>query len=372
MTTITAFTQDQEEIRAVARQFLERESPTLRVREWIDGDIGFPARLWQQISELGWPGIAVDEESGGAGYGFLERAILLEEMGRALIPVPFLASASIAVDTLAITDTEPSRALLEDVASGSQVASLVAFGDLLAGPTAAGAVRAAEAGGRWTLTGRGGLTLDANGADVLLVVAAVGESLALFSVQGDANGLDRRPVTLIDATRPVADVTFDETAATRLDDGDGLSVVVDVVFARGSVSLAAEMIGGAQRCLEMTLAYVKDREQFGSPIGSFQALKHRLADLHVLVDATRDLIYAAARVAAEGNGSDLATIAAAAKAAANNAFLRAAEETIQMHGGIGFTWEHDAHLFYKRALVSCELLGSRQQHLEHVAVALGV
>jgi alkylation response protein AidB-like acyl-CoA dehydrogenase len=122
----------------------------------------------------------------------------------------------------------------------------------------------------------------------------------------------------------------------------------------------------------MTLAYAKDREQFGAPIGSFQALKHRLADLHVLVDSTRELIYAAARVAADGSGADLRVIAAAAKAAANKAYLRATEETIQMHGGIGFTWEHDAHLFYKRALVSCELLGSSHQQLERVAVAVGV
>jgi alkylation response protein AidB-like acyl-CoA dehydrogenase len=144
------------------------------------------------------------------------------------------------------------------------------------------------------------------------------------------------------------------------------------VLLRGAVSLAAEMVGGAQRCLELTLAYVKDRQQFGVAIGSFQALKHRLADLHVMIDTAREIVYAAADVGASGEERDFALIAPAAKAAANTAFRRVAEETIQLHGGIGFTWEHDAHLFYKRALVASELLGSTNAHLDRLANGLGL
>jgi alkylation response protein AidB-like acyl-CoA dehydrogenase len=372
MTAITAFTQDQEEIRGVARKFLEREASTLRMREWADGDLDLPSALWSQMSELGWPGIAVAEAHGGAGYGFVERAVLLEEMGRVLLPGPFLASAALAADTLALTDSLASRPILEEVASGGITAVLVGYGDLFSSSSADGGIQAGEAGGQWTITGAAGLTLEAAAADLLLAVADAGDSLGLFAVRSDAPGLQRRPVLLIDATRAAAEVSFDGTPAVRLDDGSDMESVLSAVIARGAISLAAEMIGGAQRCLDMTLAYAKDREQFGAPIGSFQALKHRLADLHVLVDSTRELIYAAARVAADGSGADLRVIAAAAKAAANKAYLRATEETIQMHGGIGFTWEHDAHLFYKRALVSCELLGSSHQQLERVAVAVGV
>jgi alkylation response protein AidB-like acyl-CoA dehydrogenase len=372
MSPVTAFTPDQEEIRTVARQFLEREAATQRTREWMAGDTAAVTNLWRQISELGWPGIAVDQDTGGAGYGFVERAILLEEMGRVLAPVPFLASSAIAADALALTASEASTALLTDLASGTRTAVLVAYGDLLAGGRPHGAVRADEASGAWTLDGAGGLVIDAADADVLLVVGEARGSLGLFAVEGAGPGVDRRPRTLVDQTRPAADVAFEAAPATLLAMGDDLDAILATIYARAAVSLAAEMIGGAQRCLDMTLAYVKDRQQFGVPIGSFQALKHRLADLHVLLDSTRELVYAAARVASNGAHADLPPIAAAAKAAANGAYLRAAEEAIQMHGGIGFTWEHEAHLFYKRALVSCALLGSTHQHLEQVAVAIGV
>jgi alkylation response protein AidB-like acyl-CoA dehydrogenase len=370
VTAITAFTQDQGEIRGVARQFLEREAPIERVRDWMDGDLAFTSRLWEQVSALGWPGIAIAEERGGAGYGFLERAILLEEMGRALTPLPFLASAGIAADALAAIDSAASRPLLEELASGEVTAALVAYGDLLSGPRPGADVRADVHDEHWTVTGHAGLTLGAPEAGVLLVVAAVDDALGLFSVL--AQDADRRPVALVDATRPAAVVSFDASVAIRLDEAGRLDAMPDTVTARAAIGLAAEMIGGAQQCLEMTLAYVKDREQFGAAIGSFQALKHRLADVHVVVDSTRELIYGAARVAAAGDGSDLLTIAAGAKAAANKAYLQAAEEAIQMHGGIGFTWEHDAHLFYKRALVDCEILGSSGHHLARVAAALGV
>jgi alkylation response protein AidB-like acyl-CoA dehydrogenase len=370
--TTEIFTADQDEIRRVAREFLGRRAGSAWLRRWIDDRGAGEREMWDQISELGWLGIAVAEAHGGAGYGFVERTILLEEMGRVLLPLPFFSSATLAADLLTGAATDQALELLAAVAAGSTRVAVVAHGDLLARREPAGGVIARSDGTGWSLAGEGGVTLDGAGADALLVMASCAGVPGLFLVDGGADGVDRVPVALVDATRPVAAVSFSGARSVRIDDSGGIASVAANVWKRATVSLAAEMIGGAERCLEMTLAYVKDREQFGVPIGSFQALKHRLADLHILVDAARELIYAAARLAASSDSEVPRASAAAAKAVADTAFLRAAEETIQMHGGIGFTWEHDAHLYYKRALVTSAMLGSTVEQLDRVAEELGV
>ncbi len=369
---VELFTPDQEEIRGVARQVLERRAGPEWLRTWLDDGAAGEQAMWDEISELGWLGIAVAEPQGGVGYGFVERAILLEEMGRVLLPLPFFSSGALAADLLAAVATEPALELLGHVATGSTRATVVAHGDLLAGVDPAGAVTARRDGASWVLDGDAGVTIDGAGAEVLLVIADCSSVPGLFLATSDADGVQRVPAGLVDATRPAAAVSFAGTPSIRLDESDGLATIADEVLKRASVSLAAEMIGGAGHCLELTLEYVKNREQFGVAIGSFQVLKHRLADLHILVDAARELVYAAARVAATSDAGIPPATAAAAKIAANTAFVRATEETIQMHGGIGFTWEHDAHLYYKRALVSCQTLGSTIKNLDRVAVELGV
>ena len=370
MSVVELFTTDQEEIRSVARRFLESEAGSVWLRNWIDTDGAGGDQLWSELAELGWLGIAISAEHGGAGYGFVERAILLEEMGRVLLPLPFFSTAAVAVDLLAALGTDPALDCLRGLAEGARRAAVVSGGDMFARRSAGQAVTAEERDGRWLLDGTAGATLDAAGAGLLLVAADCGDSTGIFLIDADRDGVTHARVELLDATRPTADLEFAGARGTRLDDGADAAQILERTLDQAGISLAAEMIGGAERCLELTVAYVKDREQFGVPIGSFQALKHRLSDLHIVVDAARELVYAAARAAAEGEASR--EFAAAAKAAADGAFLRATEETIQMHGGIGFTWEHDAHLFYKRALVAASMFGSTTEHLDLIAAALGV
>jgi alkylation response protein AidB-like acyl-CoA dehydrogenase len=248
----------------------------------------------------------------------------------------------------------------------------VAAGDLLSGPTPAGDVVAMTTNGSYALSGTGGLTLDPQTAGVLIVAATTDDgTVGLFSVHPSVDGVCCRDVRLTDQTRRVGMVDFTGARAERLDPGSGTVKAVSDTLQRGAVSLAAEMIGGAQKCLDMTLAYVKERYQFGSPIGRFQAIKHRCADLALSVDTAREAVHLAAEVMDRRQDS-ASTVVAAAKMKATEAYLQATSETIQLHGGIGFTWEHDAHLYYKRALVSAQMLGTAPDHRSRLADELGI
>jgi alkylation response protein AidB-like acyl-CoA dehydrogenase len=369
VSTTVILTPDQEEIRSVARRFLADRYPSERVRELIarGGDDGSG---WPEIAELGWAGIALEEARGGAGYGFVERCLLLEEMGRALLPEPYLPSAVLALDAVAAAGTVAAEQLLASIVEGSATATLVAAGDLLGGAPPAGSVRAEADGERYTLEGPAGLVIDGAGAGVLVVAAALPDgTTGLFTADADASGVTRTPVPMVDATRPVAEVSFAGAPARRIDAGDSSTALAGVLD-RAAIALAAEMVGGAQRCLELTLEYMHERKQFGVPIGSFQALKHRLADAYVQVESARELVYLAADTVASGDGEGAPLVASAAKAAASEAFVAMAAEAIQLHGGIGFTAEHDAHLFYKRALVSAQVLGTPGVHRERLARCL--
>jgi alkylation response protein AidB-like acyl-CoA dehydrogenase len=371
MTTTVTLSPEQDEIRGVARSFLEARYPSDRVRELMKTPAGFEQSDWEEIAELGWTGIAVPEEQGGAGYSVVERCLLLEEMGRVLFPCPFLSSAVLAADALALAgEGEAAAELLPGVVDGSTRATLVAGGDLGAGPGST--LRASAQGGEYELSGNGGLTLDGASAELLLAVAALeGGELALFAVDPGAEGVARNPAALIDETRKAAVLEFERAPARRLDAGGGAEPLA-LVRDRGAVALSAEMVGGARRAIEMTVAYMHEREQFGGPIGRFQALKHRLADLHLRIDAARQSVYAAADAIAAGDAGQVPMQAAAAKYAAATGYVSATAEAIQLHGGIGFTEEHDIGLFYKRALVSAEILGSPADQVERIAVGLDV
>ncbi|HZO07200.1 MAG TPA: acyl-CoA dehydrogenase family protein [Solirubrobacterales bacterium] len=371
MTTTVTLSPEQDEIRGVARSFLEARYPSDRVRELMKTPAGFEQSDWDEIAELGWTGIAVPEGQGGAGYSDVERCLLLEEMGRVLFPCPFLSSAVLAADALALAGEGGAAAeLLPGVVDGSTRATLVAGGDLGAGQGSA--LRAVARGEEHELSGNGGLTLDGHTGELLIVVAALeGGELALFAVDPGAEGVIRNPVETIDETRKTAVVEFERTPAHRLDGGDGGEGIA-LALDRGAVALAAEMAGGARKAIEMTVAYMHEREQFGGPIGRFQALKHRLADLHVRIDVARQSVYAAADALAAGESEHVPMLAAAAKYAASIGYVTATAEAIQLHGGIGFTEEHDIGLYYKRALVSAETLGAPADQVERIALGLDV
>lgn len=371
MTTTVRLSPEQDEIRGVARSFLEARYPSDRVRELMQDPTGFEQSDWEEIAELGWTGIAVPEEQGGAGYSVVERCLLLEEMGRVLFPGPYLSSAVLAADAVSLAGAgEAASELLAGIVAGSVRATLVAGGDLGAGGESG--LRARRDGDGHRLDGSGGISLDAGSAAVLVAVAAVDDGgLGLFAVDADADGVAREPAALIDETRRFAAVELANAPARRLDGGVAAGPIA-LALDRAAVSLAAEMVGGARKAIEMTVAYMHEREQFGGPIGRFQALKHRLADLHVRVDAARESVYAAADAIATGQAAQIPMLAAAAKHAAGTAYVATAADAIQLHGGIGFTEEHDIGLHYKRALVGAELLGASADQVERIASGLDV
>ncbi|MQA94874.1 MAG: acyl-CoA dehydrogenase [Streptosporangiales bacterium] len=358
-------TGEQEELRATVRRFFEERSPISRVREIAEGDRDHDPDLWKRLSgELGLAGLIVPEEHGGAGSGHVELAVVLEEAGRALAPVPYLASAALAPAALLATGDEKAKAeLLPGIAAGETIATV-------AGADSHVTVTASGAGEAWTLSGRADLVLDGAYADLLMVVAASEHGTGLFAVRADADGLTRRRLTSNDLTRSLARVDFAGTPARRLEgfDPDHGPVAIQAV---ADLALAAEQLGGLRRCLDMTLEYVRLRMQFGRPIGSFQAVKHACADMY----SDADMAYAALRHAAwaaDGDPDAFPQAAAVAKIFCSDVYERMTAQTIQLHGGIGFTWEHDAHLYFKRARGTAGLFGSTARHRARLADRLGV
>lgn len=374
MTTTVTLNPEQEEIRGVARSFLQSRFPSDRVRELMATEDGFDRSGWEEVAELGWLGIAVPEELGGAGYTTIERCLLLEEMGRVLYPGPFLSSAVLAADALVLAGDggEAATQLLAGIVDGSIRATLVASGDLLGGESAAAGIAAAGGEGGFELSGNGGLVVDGASAQQLLVIAAAEDGVGLFAVDPAGDGVERHPAPLVDETRKTAVVELDRAVGRRLDAGQGTEEAIALVLRRGAIALAAEAVGGAQQAIEMTVAYMNEREQFGRQIGTFQALKHRLADMFVMIDAAREAVYSAADVVEGGELGPLPMAAAAAKAAASEGFVHTTAEAVQLHGGIGFTEEHDIGLYYKRALAMAPALGTGLGHRELIAAGLGV
>jgi alkylation response protein AidB-like acyl-CoA dehydrogenase len=367
-----AFTEEHEDLRRTVRKFMEDKSDEQAVRRLMQTDEGYDPAVWKQLAtDLGLPGLIVPEDSGGAGLGFVEMGIVLEEMGRVLFCAPYLSSAVLAASTLVHGADDATKAeLLPSIAAGEKRATLAwaEEGGWEAGDVA---MRATEKGGAWALDGVKNYVLDGHTADVVLVVARAGSDLALFSVHGESPGLDRRLLPTLDLTRKLARLEFSRTPATRVS-SDDFTPALRRVLALAAVALAHEQTGGAERCLEMSTEYAKTRLQFGRPIGSFQAIKHKCADMLVEVEFAKSAAYHAAFMAAEGNLEEFLTAARMAKSYCSEAYFHAAAETIQIHGGMGFTWEHPAHLFFKRAKSSAMLLGDPVAHRERLAEQLGL
>ncbi|HVB41661.1 MAG TPA: acyl-CoA dehydrogenase family protein [Streptosporangiaceae bacterium] len=367
-----AFSAEQQELRESVRRFLADQIPLPRVRELMDTDDATDEKTWRHAGSIGLQGIAIPEEYGGSGFSFTEQAIICEELGAALYPGPYLASAVLAATALLTSSDEAAKAdLLPGIASGETVATLAFTEDDGSWEPDAIALTATNNGHGWLLDGHKSFVLDGHTAGLLLVVAAAHAGLSLFAVDPAAAGLSRAVLPTLDQTRKMARCELHATPGRLIGaPGDGAAILrrtLDVT----AIALAAEQLGGAQRALDMAVGYAKIRHQFGKPIGSFQAIKHKCADMLLEVESLRSaVLYAAAAVAEDS--PEVPTVAPLVKALASDTYFHVAAENIQIHGGIGFTWEHDAHLFFKRAKASELFLGDASYHRERLATAIGV
>ncbi len=366
---------EQEELRASVRRFLADRAPIATVRELMETTDGLDAAVWKQAGEqLGLQGIAIPEEYGGAGFSFAEQAIVLEELGAALYGGPYLASAVLAATALlASPDEDARKTYLPGIASGEVIATLAFTEEDGSWDPAAIRLAASQdsAAGGWRLDGRKSFVLDGHSAGLILVMARAGDDLSLFAVPAAASGLTRTALPTLDQTRKLARLDFDAVPATLIGSaGDGAAVLSHTLDV-AAVAQAAEQLGGAQRALDMAVEYAKVRHQFGRPIGSFQAIKHRCADLLLEVESLRSAVQYAAAAVAE-NSAEVPAVASLVKAYASDVYFHVAAENIQIHGGIGFTWEHDAHLYFKRAKASELFLGDASYHREHLAQRIGL
>ncbi|MHB1928428.1 MAG: acyl-CoA dehydrogenase family protein [Acidimicrobiales bacterium] len=368
-----AFNEEQEELRRAVRRFLEDKSPESEVRRLMETEQGYDEAVWKQMAEqLGLQGLAIPEAYGGSGYTHVELTVVFEEMGRALLCAPYFSTVALAANLL--------------LASGDEAAKGDYLPGLAAGTTV-GTVALAEASGRWdedgvtlaaadgadgwTLTGEKLYVLDGHTAGLVLVAARTQAGISVFAVDTGAAGFRATPLTTMDQTRKQARLTFSSTPARLVGaDGDGWRPISSMLD-KAVVALAAEQVGGAQRVLDMAVEYAKVRVQFGRPIGSFQAIKHKCADMLLEVESAKSAAYYAGWAAAE-ESDELPVVASLAKSYCSEAYFHAAAENIQIHGGIGFTWEHPAHLYFKRAKSSELLFGDPTYHRELLAQRIGI
>jgi alkylation response protein AidB-like acyl-CoA dehydrogenase len=367
------FSEEQEELRRAVRRFLEDKSPSTEVRRLMETTEGYDPAVWSQMAnQLGLQALTIPEEHGGAGFGYVELVVVLEEMGRALLCAPYFSTVALAANALLASGDEAAKAeYLPGIASGETIATLAYTEETgrwdLDGVTLA----ATSSGGGWQLNGTKSYVLDGHTAGLILVAARSEGGISLFAVAGDAAGLERTALATMDQTRKQAKLGFSGVEARLIGEEGGAGPVLSKTLDLAAVALAAEQVGGAQRVLDMSVEYAKTRIQFGRPIGSFQAIKHKCADMLLEVESAKSAAYYAGWAAAEDN-EELPVTACLAKAYCSEAYFHAAAENIQIHGGIGFTWEHDAHLYFKRAKSSELILGDPSYHRELLAQRIGI
>jgi alkylation response protein AidB-like acyl-CoA dehydrogenase len=370
------FSQEQEMLRATARKFFENECPSTFVRERMAEPAGVTDDFWAKLAEQGWLGLVYPEQYGGAGLGFVDLTVLMEEMGRVVMPGPFFATTVLAGLTILETGSAAQKEQwLTRIAAGQAKATL-AWTEPSARWDAAGVTATARAaGGGWVLSGTKLFVPDAHLADVLVVVARTTEGaraedgVSLFLVPRATAGLEVKLLPTMDQTRKLCEVGLRDARLpgdALLGPRDGGWAPLTRVIERATVALCAEMCGGAQRVLEMTTEYAKIRVAFGKPIGSYQGVKHRAADMLVDVENAKSLTYYAAW-AVDEHAPEAPLAASMAKAYVSDAFRKVSGGGIQLHGGIGFTWEHDLHLYFKRAKSSEFTFGDATYHRERVA-----
>jgi len=368
-----AFSEEQEELRKVVRDFLNAKSDEPTVRELMDTEAGYDAAVWTQMAEqMGLQGLVVPEEYGGSGYSFVELIVVLEEMGRRLLCAPYFSTVVLAGQTLIHSgDDAAKQAHLPGIASGETIATLAYTEPNGKWDDSAVTATATEDGDAWKINGEKLYVLDGHTADLIITAARTDAGISLFAVAGDAPGLTRTALSTMDQTRKQARLQYADVPATLIGTDGGGWDVLSKVLDLAAVALAAEQVGGSQEVLESAVQYAKDRVQFGRPIGSFQAIKHKCADMLLEVESAKSAAYYAGWCASELN-DELPSVASLAKAYCSEAYFHAAAENIQIHGGIGFTWEHPAHLYFKRAKSSELLFGDPTYHRELLAQRIGI
>jgi alkylation response protein AidB-like acyl-CoA dehydrogenase len=366
------FTDEQREFRSVVRRFLEDKSPSSAVRRLMETDAGCDAEVWRDLSgNLGLTALHIPEVYGGQGFGISELAITVEEMGRALLCAPYFASTVLATTVILKAGSDAQkRALLPDLAAGRTIAAFAFTEENGRWDPGGVATTATRVGGRYQLDGVKSFVVDGHTANRIVVLARRPESeeadgLSLFTVRGDAAGLQRRRLETMDQTRKLAQLSFAAVEAELLGAEGAAGVPLQATLDIAAICLANEMVGGAERLRESAVEYAKLRVQFGRAIGSFQSLQHKAADMLLDVELAKSAAYYAAAAADEGD-EELPALASLAKAAASEAYVQTAVHAVQIHGGIGFTWDNDTHLWFKRAKSSEVFLGDPGYHRERL------
>lgn len=363
---------EQQELRRTVRSFLERKSPEPVVRQVMASATGWDAELWQGMADQGLLGLAVPEALGGGGYGYTDLAVVAEETGRVLAPVPLLASIGLGAEILLRSgDRNAQEEWLPRIACGEIVTTLALLEDQHDWSATGVHATATRDGDGWVIDGAKRFVLAGDFAHLILVAARTDAGISVFAVDAGAPGVARRPLETLDQTRRLSDVTFTGAAARLVGDDGGGWPVVEAALRAATVLLAAEQVGGASRVLEMAVDYAKTRIQFGRPIGSFQAIKHTCADMLAGVETARATASYAAW-ALDAGDADLAVAVGVAKAKCSQTFVTVANDNVQIHGGIGFTWEHPAHLYVKRARSTDVLFGTSADHRRALADRLGL
>jgi alkylation response protein AidB-like acyl-CoA dehydrogenase len=368
-----AFSEEQEELRRSVRRFLEDKSPVTEVRRLMETTEGFDRAVWEQMAnQLGLQALAIPEEYGGVGFGYVELTVVFEEMGAALLGAPYFSTIALASNALLSSGDEGAKKdLLPGIASGETIATLALTEDSGRWDIDGITLAATRKGDEWKLDGHKMFVVDGNNADLVLAAGRTDKGVSLFAVEGTAAGMKATPLATMDQTRKQARIEFASTPARLVGEEGAGGPVLSRTLDLAAVALAAEQVGGAQRCLDMSVEYAKTRIQFGRPIGSFQAIKHKCADMLLEVESAKSAAYYAGWAAAE-DSEELPVVASLAKSYCSEAYFHAAAENIQIHGGIGFTWEHDAHLYFKRAKSSELMLGDPSYHRELLAQRIGI
>jgi alkylation response protein AidB-like acyl-CoA dehydrogenase len=367
------FSSEQEQLRGVAREFLRAETPVSFARSMMDDRRGLPDATWRKLAELGWLGLIVPEALGGSGLGTLELVIVAEEMGAVVFPGPYFSTVCLGAQAiLAAATAEQKQARLGALAAGRHRTTLAVAEETGSWDTVA--LEARESSGGFVLSGVKLFVPDARSSDSIVVVVRLGTGIGFFDIAASTPGLRVSPMTTVDATRKLDAVELDGVQVA----GDSVLAhralepsVLDGVIDRAKVALAAEMCGAAAATLDMSVDYAKIRKQFDRPIGTFQAIQHKLADMKVSLENARSLVYYAAW-ALDSGAADARLAAAMAKAYASDACSRIAGDAIQVHGGIGFTWEHDLHLYFKRVKAGELTFGDAAHNRELVAKLLSL
>ena len=365
-----AFTDEQREFRDVLRRFLQNKSPPGEVRRLMETDQGWDREEWRKLNQdLGLTGVRVPEAYGGQGFGMVELGIVMEEMGRALLCAPYFSSAVLAATAIAEAGTEEQkRTLLPSIAAGDTIATLAFTEDNGRWDTVGIEMTATPEGDGFRLDGTKSFVVDGHTADLIVVAArrqgsSGDDGLSFFTVAGDTEGLSRRRLETMDPTRKLARLEFRGVKASLLGSEGAAAAPLARTLDIAAVALAHEMAGGAERLREDALDYVNMRVQFGRTIASFQVTKHKAADMLLDVELAKSAAYYAAE-ACDENAPDFPAVASLAKAQASDVYMQTAIHAVQMHGGIGFTWDNDTHLWFKRARSSEAFLGDPAYHRE--------